>query len=491
MTQAHLKNFCQFEFPMDNLDIINNGNCRLCPFVQEPSYINDVKVLQTHYETSHKVKLIQHANNPEMSTVIQEENSLDPNTKFVIIGIYEVGKCIQQDCWYAKKDKKSLKANNLQVPALKVLQTGKNLKFWKADHGLKEDDFKVHPSFACIFHALKSDKASRAGGNETTLLQRLFYTYGQMYSFDLELRASNKLKLSVLHPVLRFTLKNRETVEATKTQVETVLHEVVTPQIQEQTKLITDGLNENKDLLNKNKEMLNILVSNNLWAVRMMAYFEKMGYTIEIVDEGKHVTIAKGDLIYSSITKIETRKVTKDGKTYDSKKNEITQEQLMDRQTTKMAQKQPMKQTISVEKHSQDHLMNLQTTKTPKMTKNPGLSTSGFLTEHPGPSTSGCQKKHVFAKERKPSVDYEAIEVASNLENVIEDEPLIAPVTYFYPPEPKKSRSKFLGNEENTSYKICKTCNKVCVNRKQLTIHNEKFHTNFSTLKKFNQSFFL
>ena len=45
-----------------------------------------------------------------------------------------------------------------------------------------------------------------------------------------------------------------------------------------------------------------ILLSNNLWAIQMKKYFEREGYYIEITDEGKHVTISKGDRFFSSIT---------------------------------------------------------------------------------------------------------------------------------------------------------------------------------------------
>ena len=68
---------------------------------------------------------------------------------------------------------------------------------------------------------------------------------------------------------------------------------------------------------------------------------------------------------------------------------------------------------------------------------------------------------------------------------VNEDSPQIAPVSYFYPPEPKKSRTKLSEHRDHTTYIICKTCKEVCINRYQLAKHNKKYHTSFSEMKEY------
>ena len=66
------------EFPLTNLAIINNGNCRFCRFQKEISSKEDITELQQHYKTNHVVRFIRDAR-PEMSTLAQEENSFDPS----------------------------------------------------------------------------------------------------------------------------------------------------------------------------------------------------------------------------------------------------------------------------------------------------------------------------------------------------------------------------------------------------------------------------
>ena len=99
----------------------------MCPFVKEINKVNEIKVLQSHYNTSHEFKSIQHPN-PELSEVVQVQNLLDPKPTVITVGIFEVGKCLQQDCYLTKEDKKRLKASNLQYPSLKVFSNWQKLE---------------------------------------------------------------------------------------------------------------------------------------------------------------------------------------------------------------------------------------------------------------------------------------------------------------------------------------------------------------------------
>ena len=69
--------------------------------------------------------------------------------------------------------------------------------------------------------------------------------------------------------------------------------------------------------------------------------------------------------------------------------------------------------------------------------------------------------------------------------NVNKDVPQIAPVTYFYPPKPKKSRTKLSENKDHTTYVTCKTCKEVCIDKRQLASHKKKYHTSFSAMKQY------
>lgn len=70
------------EFPLTNLDIINNGTCRFCPFAKSITNTNDIKELQNHYKANHVVKFYK-LPAPEMSQLVQEENSMDPSKNFL------------------------------------------------------------------------------------------------------------------------------------------------------------------------------------------------------------------------------------------------------------------------------------------------------------------------------------------------------------------------------------------------------------------------
>ena len=45
----------QIEFPFSCLQILNNGNCRICGHCQPITTVEDIKALQSHYSTKHKV----------------------------------------------------------------------------------------------------------------------------------------------------------------------------------------------------------------------------------------------------------------------------------------------------------------------------------------------------------------------------------------------------------------------------------------------------
>ena len=49
------KRYLEIHYPMDNLAVINNGQCRLCEFSLEINATNDVDVLRAQYKTNHEV----------------------------------------------------------------------------------------------------------------------------------------------------------------------------------------------------------------------------------------------------------------------------------------------------------------------------------------------------------------------------------------------------------------------------------------------------
>ena len=153
----------------------------------------------------------------------------------------------------------------------------------------------------------------------------------------------------------------------------------------------------------------------------------------------------------------DARQYMKEDQHVDEKIKKILEKNLDNHGTKLMSEKQIVKPTEEETKndqtqkttdddHSQNNMMKLLPTKTHK------------LTENPGPS------KHVI------------------------EEPQLTPVTYYYPPETKKPKSKLLENKEHTSFVICKTCEEVCVDRRQLASHKKKYHTSFSVMKQYYQT---
>ena len=68
------KRCLEIHYPMDNLAVINNGQCRLCEFSLEINATNDVDVLRAHYKTNHAV--LDTKLEPNLRMVNQESESL-------------------------------------------------------------------------------------------------------------------------------------------------------------------------------------------------------------------------------------------------------------------------------------------------------------------------------------------------------------------------------------------------------------------------------
>ena len=125
-TFLHFRNMvCNIKFPLENPDIINNGLCRFCPF-QVPNNDDGIKGLQTHYTADHPVFEAKNAN-LQMPMILQKQNNL----LNITVGIYEVGKCIQQDCRFTKTDGEDYRMNGKNQFKLK-LSLYFNLLWWLA-----------------------------------------------------------------------------------------------------------------------------------------------------------------------------------------------------------------------------------------------------------------------------------------------------------------------------------------------------------------------
>ena len=196
------------KFPLQNLNVINNGHCRMCQFNQKIVSAMDIKKLQQHYKKHHKVKDIQNSD-PQLRKIVQENNSLDPNTTCKTIGIFE-STCIQLQCRQIRIEKRKSELGTLTEPCLKILQDGKNKKFMDEQHLLEKDDFIKHPVFACDAHSCKHHPKSRHKRDiERLTINQLTLQYGVMYSFDLFLFTQTKLKLSNFHPGFKAEMRKR------------------------------------------------------------------------------------------------------------------------------------------------------------------------------------------------------------------------------------------------------------------------------------------
>ena len=64
------------KYPVQNLAVINNGQCRICGFNVEINVPSDVDVLGEHYTTVHKVSDVFTDRGSMQRMLSQEENSL-------------------------------------------------------------------------------------------------------------------------------------------------------------------------------------------------------------------------------------------------------------------------------------------------------------------------------------------------------------------------------------------------------------------------------
>lgn len=205
-------------------------------------------------------------------------------------------KCLQQDCYQAKQERKLAKSGALENPCLRILQSGKNLKFWKNNGKLEQVDLDNYPVFACLIHSLQADcRLKEARRTEQTLIIKLTNEFGFMYSFDLFLGATNKLKMSNLCTMVRSTIKNRESASLTAQYVENALETVVTPKLDQQTQMMIEQTT-----------MLNILTSQNL-AGNLINFFETKGYKFQLLPDGNHFTATWDNMTYDSRSKVETK----------------------------------------------------------------------------------------------------------------------------------------------------------------------------------------
>ena len=68
------KRYLEIHYPMDNLAVINNGQCRICKFSFKINAKNDVDVLKAHYKANHAV--LDTLQEPKSRMVYQESDSL-------------------------------------------------------------------------------------------------------------------------------------------------------------------------------------------------------------------------------------------------------------------------------------------------------------------------------------------------------------------------------------------------------------------------------
>ena len=221
-------------FPLKNLNVINNGHCRMCQFYQKIVSASDIKKLRQHYKKHHKVKDIKNSD-PQLRKIVQENNSLDPNTTCKTIGVFDSNKCIQLECRQIRVEKRKAELGTLTDPCIKILQDGKNKKFLHEQHLLEKDDFIKHPVFACDAHSCQHPSYFRQQRHmERLTINYLTLQYGVMYSFDLFLFTLNKLKLSNFHPRFRSEMsQRRNSLKALSSTAKMPSKVKVTPPIQD------------------------------------------------------------------------------------------------------------------------------------------------------------------------------------------------------------------------------------------------------------------
>ena len=64
------------KYPMQNLAVINNGQCRICDFYVEINVPSDVDVLGQHYTTVHKISDLFSDQESSQRMVSQDKDSL-------------------------------------------------------------------------------------------------------------------------------------------------------------------------------------------------------------------------------------------------------------------------------------------------------------------------------------------------------------------------------------------------------------------------------
>lgn len=123
--------------------------------------------------------------------------TLFSDSQTIAVAVFDHDKCMGSDCFQAKEEKKMVEVND---PCLRVLQPKENLSFWKNGHLLVEDDFTKYNLYACIQHS-PYDKDE---------MKYLISNYGVMYSFKLDLKTKNTIRIKSLPKTLQYVRKHRE-----------------------------------------------------------------------------------------------------------------------------------------------------------------------------------------------------------------------------------------------------------------------------------------
>ena len=163
------------EYPFDNLESVNQGDCRFCPFsVGTPTTVLNIQHLQIHYKQNHPVSLNNPGQIPATNTLVQQ---ISPNqTK--VIGVYDFEQCMQYDCFFSRDERKEAKPKTkngppeiVKNPNFRLLQVESHAQIW--DRELTAQQIKENSVFLCLKH----------NNGNFEKMKELIWNYGLMYAF--------------------------------------------------------------------------------------------------------------------------------------------------------------------------------------------------------------------------------------------------------------------------------------------------------------------
>ena len=223
------------EYPFDNLESVNQGDCRFCPFsVGTPTTVLNIQHLQIHYKQNHPVSLNNPGQIPATNTLVQQ---ISPNqTK--VIGVYDFEQCMQYDCFFSRDERKEAKPKTkngppeiVKNPNFRLLQVESHAQIW--DRELTAQQIKENSVFLCLKH----------NNGNFEKMKELIWNYGLMYAFlDVNIKIP-KIRLHSVPHKLSVAISARRlcptTIYTSWAQIPTAAHQ----------KTITQALTETNQQL--------------------------------------------------------------------------------------------------------------------------------------------------------------------------------------------------------------------------------------------------